>query len=145
MSEESIAGYKHFNEIIKNIGEKTREELKKPIPDIVKHLIKRYTDLQKKLPKDFVGLTLPDYDDYLERLINLKKSRIRIYDKKTSKTIKLTIVPKYFEEILSKIEEKAKTERYQGIEVNLKYDFLDNAYRTLLMWEGYFSRIKESK
>jgi enoyl reductase-like protein len=145
MSEESIAGYKHFNEIIKNIGEKTREELKKPIPDIVKHLIKRYTDLQKKLPKDFVGLTLPDYDDYLERLINLKKSRIRIYDKKTSKTIKSTTVSKYFEEILSKIEEKIKTERYQGMEVNLKYDFLDNAYRTLLMWEGYFSRIKESK
>ncbi len=140
MSEGSLALYEQFNGLIKTIREKSSSELKNDIPSIVEQLIKRYTELQKNFSGDSTCSVLPDYDDQTGRLISLKTNGVKICNSKTGEIIKLATIPEYFGEVLEKIEQKAKSDRYQGMDVELKYDFLDKTYRTLLMWEGHFKR-----
>ena len=122
MTEESLTGYKRFSEIRKNVREEARKELEKFISDAITQLKSRYIHLRKSLPKKFIGIALPDYSFSSKRKISLKGNGVWIDKERTS-------VNDYFEECLNKCED-----------IELKYDFLDSAYRTLLMWEGYFKR-----
>jgi hypothetical protein len=131
MSEETLAERELFIETISNARGKTNEKINTAIPDRVERLKECYMKIQKILPENFVGFVLPDYDYYTERLIRLERDKVRIYHRKTGEDIKFTTIPEYFDEILGKIED-----------VELRCEFLDSAYETLLMWEGAFKRVK---
>jgi len=132
MTEETLSEYRKFNETRNNAKEAERKILEETISEMVEHLIKRYVNLQGNWPNErFLGVALPDYITASGRKISLKRGSVRI-DKS------YVPVKKYFRNCLSKCEELAKSDRYKGMDIDLKYDFLDSAFRTLLMWESYF-------